>query len=99
MYCKIYSSQNIPISIRRKFEATEETNAQQDGNTSNQPAKSDQEFFEELDRKFQEQMIQSPETTGHQGEAAADNTSQQQKDPTETDDEGTETQAVNRKPF
>ena len=83
----MFCTQNIPLSTRQKVEATQEATTQPDGNTSNQP-KSDQEFFEEVNRKFEEQMIPEPQAAGSDGQAATEHTGKQQKDPTEADDEG-----------
>ena len=78
------------MSIRQKIEATGSTepNAQQDGNASNQPTKSDQEFFDDLSRKFEEKMVQKPGVEENVIAAEQIHTNQQGKDPTETDDYG-----------
>ena len=78
------------MSIRQKIEATGSTepNAQQDGNASNQPTKSDQEFFEELNRKYEEKMVEKPSVGENIVTAEQSGTNQHQSDPTETDDDG-----------
>ena len=77
------------MSIRQKIEATGSTepNTQQDGNASNQPTKSDQEFFDELNRKFEEKMAQKSGVEENVIAAEQIRTNTQEKDPTETDDD------------
>ena len=78
------------MSIRQKIETTGSTepNPQQDGNASNQPTKSDQEIFEELNRKYEEKMVQKPSVEENVVNTEQSFTNQQQNDPTETDDDG-----------
>ena len=78
------------MSKRQKIEATSSTepNTQQDGNASNQPTKSDQEFFDELNRKFEEKMVQKPSVEENELTAEQSHTNQQERDPTEADDDG-----------
>lgn len=90
-----FVSQTIPLSIREKIQGSQEsteTKKPQDGNTSDQPAKSDDKFFEDLSRQAEGEMM-----TALDGDGQLQNEQQQPvSDPTEVEDEGLSTQRKKR---
>ena len=85
------------MSVREKIESANaaETDSHQDANTSNQPSQSDQEFFEDLNRKFEEKMIQDSSEKENVKTVQDSGTHQQQRDPTEADEEEEDGMIIN----